>query len=298
MKLFLSLVFLSLSFACFCQQKIIFITDNLTQEAVSFATVQFIDGKGGIYADEQGVAIIPDSVRHIFISQIAYAPKLIDMQLVEDHEKVILTPITNTLPEVVVSNESSKRREIGCLKKKGDYGLIPSPNTNFALFMPYDSAWVSPPWIVSIISFLSDVKGGKEFLYHKSNICFDLRLPDKDGAPGNISIIERRIINNSAKNYSGKEVIKLLEPVLFPEKGVFIVVDFIAPNNSNPRLLISPALDVTGAESSSRTWSRTITNDFEWKKMENEDAAWATTIKDFYGKNAKMNIRMGLQIME
>jgi len=85
-------------------------------------------------------------------------------------------------------------------------------------------------------------------------------------------------------------------PFYFQKRGS-LVIDFITPNTPNPRLLISPSLKVTGAEKVAQTWSRSNTNDFKWKKMDKNDPAWSTTIKDFYGNNGVMNLRTRLQII-
>ncbi|MDO5664061.1 MAG: hypothetical protein Q4G63_02235 [Bacteroidia bacterium] len=297
MKRNLTLLSLFFALTVFGQHKVIFIKDSLTHEAVSFAAIQFVDKQNGIYADENGQALIPDTVQQVFISQIAYHPKKLDLKWVNHDETVILTPAPNILPEVVITNVSSKRKEIGYLQKKGSNGLIAFPNTNFALFIPYDSTWISQPYITSIISYLEDnlIKSEK-YPSARCNIRFDLRLPDANGAPSDASLLEKRVINNSTKIYKGKEIVKLHEPVLFPKEGVFVVIDFITPNNPSPRLLISPTLNVSGAFKTSQTWSRTMTNNFEWIKMDKNDPAWQYTITQFYGQNGIMNLRAGLQI--
>lgn len=281
------------------QEKTVFIKDSITQEAIPFAAIQFVDKQSGIYADENGKAIITDSIQHILISQIAYHAKGVNLHEIENDATVLLAPSINVLPEVIVSNFSSKRKEIGFLQKKGSNGLIAIPNTNFALFIPYESNWETQPYITAIISYLNEIKGSREFPSAKCNICFDLRLPDKNGAPSDTSLLEKRIINNSTKFYRGKETVKLKEPTLFPKEGVFIVIDFITPNNLNPRLLISPTLDVTGAGSKNRTWSRSLSNNFQWEKVNSENKEWGSLISHFYGEKATiMNLRAGLQISD
>lgn len=292
-----STILFFISLFTFSQEKTIFIKDSVTQETVPFAAIQFVNKQGGIYADENGMAIIPDSVRHILISQIAYHAKEATLHAIENKATVLLVPSPNILPEIIVSNISSKREEIGFLQKKGSNGLIATPNTNFALFIPYDDNWETQPHIIAIISFLNEIKGSKEFPAAKSNICFDLRLPDKNGEPSEISLLEERIINNSTKFYKGKETVKLKEPILFPQEGVFIVIDFITPNNPNPRLLISPTLDVTGAGSKIQTWSRSLVNNFQWEKVNSENKEWGSLISYFYGDRATIiNLRGGLLI--
>jgi len=281
----------------YSQQKTIYIKDSLTKESIPFVAIQFSSKQGGIYADVDGKATIPDSIDQIFISQIAYQSKPLNLLTINDKETVILTPVYNQLPEIIVSNISSKRKEIGYLHRKGHKSLIAHPNMSFAVFIPYDSTWSAQPQITSIISFLDDIEGSKNYPSSKCNICFDLRLPDKDGTPSSLTILDERIINNSSKFYSGKEIIKIDVPVLFPKDGVFIVIDFVTPNTPNPRLLISPSLNVTGAEKVAQTWSRAISNDFKWRKMDKNDPSWNSTIKDFYGNNGVMNLRTGLEII-
>lgn len=298
MKFFFSAFFLLLlSFNLFSQHIVLHVKDSLNQEPVPFAAVFFSDSDFGIYADENGKAIIPDTIRKIRISQIAYHTKDIVLASKKSGETVFLSPSVNQLPTVTVTNVPYKRKEIGTLKKKGSNGIIATPNTNFALFIPYDSVWSSQPYITAIASHLSDmIINNKEYPSARCNICFDLRLPDKDSVPSDISLLDKRVINNSTKIYKGKETVKLKEPILFPKDGVFIVIDFITPNNPNPCLLISPSLFVTGALRSSQTWSRTMTNNFQWKKMDENDPAWSSTIRQFYGDNGIMNLRAGLQI--
>lgn len=298
MKHIITIFLIFLSIFTFSQEKTIFIKDSITQEAVPFAAIQFVNKQNGIYADESGKAIIPDSVQEILISQIAYDKKLIDVQKISNNAIILLPPNSYTLPEVTASNISSKRKEIGYLQKKGSNGLIAFPNTNFALFIPYDNTWISQPHITAIIAYLNDnVVKSEKYPSTRCNICFDLRLPDKGGLPSDISLLEKRIINNSTKIYRGKETIKLKEPIPFPKEGVFIVIDFITPNNPNPQLLISPTLDVTGAGSTNQTWSRSIINNFHWEKINSENKEWGSLISHFYGGKASiMNLRAGLQI--
>ena len=297
MKFKIVTLFLFASLLTFGQEKIVFIKDSITQEVVPFAAIQFMDKQSGIYADENGKAVIPDSVHHILISQIAYHAKDAKLQAIENNSTILLAPSPYILPEVIVSNISAKRKEIGFLQKKGSNGVIATPNTNFALFIPYDSSWNSQPYVTAIISYLDDIKGSKDTPVTKCNICFDLRLSNENGTPSNVSLLEKRIINNSTKTYNGKETVKLTEPILFPKEGLFIVIDFITPNNPNPRLLINPTLDVTGAGSINQTWSRSIEKDFKWEKLDRENKEWGSLIPFYYGEKATiMNLRAGLQI--
>lgn len=297
MKYIITAIFISISLFIFGQEKTIFIKDSTTQEPIPFAAIQFVDKQNGIYADENGKAIVPDSVQHILISQIAYHMKNINLQKTENNTTVLLSPSPYILPEVIISNISSKRKEIGFLRKKGSFGIIASPNSVFALFIPYDINWNTQPYITAIISYLVEISGSKDYPAAKCNICFDLRLPDKNGAPSDISLLEKRIINNSTKIYKGKEMVKLKEPILFPREGIFIVIDFITPNNPNPRLLISPSLYVTGAGSKNQTWSRSIANNLHWEKINTKNKDWGSFISYFYGDKATiMNLRAGVQI--
>lgn len=112
------------------------------------------------------------------------------------------------------------------------------------------------------------------------------------------SLLKEPIVHPSEKRYHGRETVHLPRPVPFPSKGVFIVVDCIIPAQIivEQRQIISPTICCTGSSTSEQTWSRTITNDFTWRKMNWHDTAWAGIIKSFYGENGVINLRAGLEI--
>lgn len=297
-KAITTLVLLTIGFFASGQKKTVFIKDSVTHESVPFAAIQFANVQGGCYADEGGRVLLPDSIDFVLISQIAYHAREVNLQQVDNLATILLTPAVNSLAEVLVSNIPSKRKKVGMLKPKQSFGVIPTPNINFALFIPYDSVWKQPPVITSIMVYLDDIKGNDEYPVVKSNICFDLRLPDLNGWPGNLSLLGERIAFSSEKRYRGLEKVSLPFPVLFPPEGVFIVIDFIIPSRVpiNPRWMISPTISCTGAFPLERTWSRILTNDFTWRKMNRNDPAWASTIGNFYGENGVMNLRAGLEV--
>ena len=297
-KLVITLVLLTTTLLAFSQEKIIFIKDSVTHEPVPFAAIQFADKKGGIYSNEIGQAVLPDSIRRILISQIAYHTREVEIEPAPSPITILLTPALNQLPEVLVSNMPSKRKKIGLLKPKGSFGVISTPNTNFALFIPFDPAWKQQPAITSIIAYLNSINGNEKYPVIKSSIRFDLRLPDTKGQPSNVSLLKEPIVHPSEKRYHGCETVHLPRPVPFPSKGVFIVVDCIIPAQIivEQRQIISPTICCTGSSTSEQTWSRTITNDFTWRKMNWHDPAWAGIIKSFYGENGVINLRAGLEI--
>lgn len=296
-RFFNTIIFLFFFICCYSQQRSVFIRDSLTKEAIPFTAIQFIDKKGGVYTDENGKGIIADSITTILVSQIGYGKKYINLNTSANEITLLLAKKSIILPEVVISNHPAKSVEIGYAKLSGKNGVIASPNTNFAVFIPYDNSWINPPAIHSIVIDLDDIKGSKKYPSAKCNICFDLRLPDKNGLPSDISLLEQRIINNSTKIYHGRETVKLPNPIVFPTHGIFIVIDYITPNNSNPRLLINPTIYVTGRGNTNQTWSRNIAYDFQWKKIDLQDERWGSLIPYYYGKNATvMNIKAGLEI--
>lgn len=298
MKAFVTLVLLMIALLASGQNKTVFIKDSATHEPVPFAAIQFTDQSGGFYADEEGKAMLPDSICRVLVSQIAYHARKVDIDQASNPVVILLTPAHNQLAEVVVSNVSSKRKKVGMLKPKGSFGVIPTPNVNFALFIPYDPAWKQLPVITSIIAYLDNIKGNDTYSVVKSKIRFDLRLPDIEGRPSNVSLLGERIVYPTEKRYLGHEAVVLLHPVPFPPEGVFIVIDFILPSQLpvDRHCMISPTISCTGAFPLEQTWSRTLTNDFTWRKMDRHDPAWASTIRKVYGENSVMNLRAGLEI--
>lgn len=298
MKASVALVLLTIALLASGQNKTVFIKDSATHKPVSFAAIQFTDKGGGLYADEEGKAMLPDSIRRVLVSQIAYHTREVYLHQASNPVVIRLTPASNPLAEVVVSNVPSKRKKVGMLKPRGSFGVIPMPNVNFALFMPYDSSWKQPPVITSIIAYLDNINGNDTYSVVKSNIRFDLRLPDAEGRPGDVSLLGERIVHPTEKRYLGRETVVLPHPVPFPPQGIFIVIDFIIPSrlSVDRHYMISPTISCTGAFPLEQTWSRTLTNDFTWRKMDRHDPAWASTIRDVYGENGVMNLRAGLEI--
>lgn len=296
-RFFHTFIFLFFIVTCYSQQRLIYIQDSITKEAIPLAALQFIDKKGGIYTDDNGKGIIPDSVNSILISQIGYDKKHVNLAQNANSITIYLQKANIILPEVIVTNISSQIKEIGYTNFRGNNGLIASPNINFAVYIPFDNKWQTSPNIISIIAFLDDIKGSKKFPSAKCNICYDLRLPNHNGEPSEVSLIGKKIIANSTKIYKGKEIVKLENPILFPKEGVFIVIDFIVPNNPAPRLLINPTINVTGGGRVNQTWSRNIIRDFRWEKIDLQNKDWGNLINKFYGKDATiMNLRAGVQI--
>ena len=153
-------------------------------------------------------------------------------------------------------------------KHKGANGF------EMALFIPYDSTWAETPYIHSILASLDYTTHWLVFTEIKTPIYatlrFDLRQPDaKTGAPKDESLIDGGIILPSGQKL-GKDGISLTRPILFPQTGVFVVVEWITTAQVSESCNLVPSLNMTLDEVDNRTWNKKTFRSVGWMQEQDE----------------------------
>jgi len=278
----------------------VIVKDCITYEPISFVSVYFGNEAGG-YTNESGMIEILEGTKQIRLSHICYETKNI-AKVAADSQTIFLVPKSITLGEVAVSAKATKRvktTEVGLMKAKTQTKHKGANGFEMALFIPYDSTWTETPYIHSILASLDYSTHYLVFKEIKTPIYatlrFDLRLPDpKTGAPKDESIIDGGVILPSSQKFD-KDGISLTRPILFPQTGVFVVVEWITTAQVSESSNLVPTLNMTLDEKENRTWNKKTFRGMDWMQEQNEPAYQNEEAKAFY-KGRTPSAKLGLKI--
>ena len=298
-KSIITALFALVAMNMYTQQRLI-VKDSLTQKPIAYTSVWFGNNTGG-YTDESGMIEIPEGTKQIRLSHICYETKNID-KVAPDSQTVFLVPKSINLDEVAISTRAPKRiktTEVGSMKAKTQTKHKGANGFEMALFIPYDSTWTETPYIHSILASLDYSTHYLVFKEIKNPIYatlrFDLRLPDaKTNAPKDESIIGGGIILPSSQKL-GKDGISLINPIPFPQTGVFVVVEWITTAQVSESCNLVPSLNMTLDEKENRTWNKKTFRGTDWMQEQNEPAYQNEEAQDFY-KGRIPSAKLGLKI--
>ena len=284
----------------FGKAQTIVVKDSITNEPVPFVSVYFGNDSGG-YTDEQGAIAIPNEIEQIRFSHICYESKSI-AKVTVDSQTIFLAPISINLDEVAISAKAPKRTkttEVGLMKAKTQTKHKGANGFEMALFIPYDSAWTEIPYIHSILASLDYSTHYLVFTEIKTPIYatlrFDLRLPNpKTGAPKDESLIDGGIILLSGQKL-GKDGISLINPIPFPQTGVFVVVEWITTAQVSESCNLVPSLNMTLDEKENRTWNKKTFRSVGWMQEQDESAYQNEEAQVFY-KGRIPSAKLGLKV--
>ena len=295
----ITILFVLVSMNMFTQQRIS-VRDSLTQKPIAYASVWFGNEAGG-YTDVSGMIEIPEGTKQIRLSHICYETKSIS-KITADSQTIFLVPISINLDEVAISAKAPKRTkttEVGLTKAKTQTKHKGANGFEMALFIPYDSTWAETPYIHSILASLDYTTHWLVFTEIKTPIYatlrFDLRQPDaKTGAPKDESLIDGGIILPSGQKL-GKDGISLTRPILFPQTGVFVVVEWITTAQVSESCNLVPSLNITLDEVDNRTWNKKTFRSVGWMQEQDEPAYQNEEAQDFY-KGRTPSAKLGLKL--
>ena len=295
----ITILFALVSMNMYTQQRLI-VRDSLTQEPIAYTSVWFRNEVGG-YTDESGMIEIPEGTKQIRLSHISYKTKSI-AKVTPDLQTIFLVPKITNLDEVAIRARIPKRiktTEVGLMKAKTQTKHKGANGFEMALFIPYDSTWTETPYIHSILASLDYSTHYLVFTEIKNPIYvtlrFDLRLPDaKTGAPKDESLIDGGIILPSGQKL-GKDGISLINPIPFPQTGVFVVVEWITTAQVSESYNLVPSLNMTLDEVENRTWNKKTFRGTDWMQEQNEPAYQDEEAQDFY-KGRIPSAKLGLKI--
>ena len=124
---------------------------------------------------------------------------------------------------------------------------------------------------------------------------FDIRQTDaKTGAPKDESLIDGGIILPSGQKL-GKDGISLTRPILFPQTGVFVVVEWITTAQVSESCNLVPSLNMTLDEVDNRTWNKKTFRSVGWMQEQDEPAYQNEEAQDFY-RGRIPSAKLGLKI--
>ena len=270
----ITILFALVSMNMYTQQRLI-VRDSLTQEPIAYTSVWFRNEVGG-YTDESGMIEIPEGTKQIRLSHISYKTKSI-AKVTPDLQTIFLVPKITNLDEVAIRARIPKRiktTEVGLMKAKTQTKHKGANGFEMALFIPYDSTWTETPYIHSILASLD---------YSTHYLVFtEIKNP-----------IYAIILPSGQK--LGKDGISLINPIPFPQTGVFVVVEWITTAQVSESYNLVPSLNMTLDEVENRTWNKKTFRGTDWMQEQNEPAYQDEEAQDFY-KGRIPSAKLGLKI--
>jgi hypothetical protein len=204
----------------------------------------------------------------------------------------LLRQRTQILKEVIVTNRTYVKKEIGFHKSKTNNGHGGGTGYLMALFVPYNNQWQVNPLISQVHATL------QKFILdnrpYKALLRFDLQLPDKfTGAPDGITLLNKDLIYKS--NVFNKYVnLTIPSPVIFPKEGVFIIVEWL--NDSPTFKQLDPTISLTVAEQTDVTWLRRQFKGENWRLCSKDPGE--KRVNEILYKGKTPNLCLGLTLLE
>ena len=255
--------------------------DAVTGEPVPYVHVIYGDHEGK-YADESGNVTIPDGVLTARTSHISYESMELDLEAAGE-ASIRLTPVVTELQPAIIVPKNLKKRTIGYASAKVDssqggrngfslaeYFNLPDRDEHTALV----SAVTLNLNTVNLKRKITARVDGEEYtdgVMHVAKLRVDLRdIDPATGAPGR-SLIDGGVIytikDNFNLNLHNKCRVPLSQPAVFPEDGLFVVVEWIVTDDIRVQDSVSPDIWCTRAENGSSSWVKWPVGT-EWRPRE------------------------------
>lgn len=124
--------------------------DNVTGEPVPYVHVIFGDHEGK-YANEGGMADIPDGVLTARASHISYEPMALEL-IAGEMVTVKLIPVVTELKPAIIVPGNLKKKTIGYASAKGESTMGGLNGFALAEHFSYSTAWSDAPWSMPLPS--------------------------------------------------------------------------------------------------------------------------------------------------
>ena len=271
MRKLITLSVLMLSTVLLMGQTRLSVVDGVTGEPIPYAHVVYGDHEGR-YTDESGIVTIPDGVLSGTISHITYESKELDLQSLENGV-ITLVPIITELRPAVILPGNKRKETIGFASAKRESAQGGRNGFNIAEFFAYPAGWTNAPLITSVSLNLNTVNlkrnmtartgDGAEYtdgVMHVAKLRIDLRGVDAaTGGPGD-SLIGGGVIYSIKDNFNLNLhklcKVTLPEPAVYPESGVFAVVEWIVTEDVRVQDSVSPSIWCTRAVDGQSSWMK------------------------------------------
>ena len=199
----------------------------------------------------------PEGVQTIYTSNITYESLRLDLDSIQDSQ-VTLTPVVAELRPAIIVPKSLKKKTIGYASVKGESTVSGRNGFCIAEYFGFSPYWSNAPIISAVnlsletVNLKREIKttiGDKEYtdgIMHVAKLRIDLRSVDPStGGPGG-SLIGGGVIY-SLKDKFNLNLHKLCkvslpEPEVFPEGGLFVVVEWIVTDDVRVQDSVSPSV--------------------------------------------------------
>lgn len=242
--------------------------DGITGEPIPYVHVIYGDHEGK-YANEEGIVTIPDGVLTARTSHISYDPMEMNLGAFEA-ETVRLTPVVTELPPAIIVPKNLKKRTIGYASAKEESVQGGKNGFSLAEYFSFPDGGNHTALVSAVTLNLNTVNlkrsmttriGDKEYtdgITYVAKLRVDLRSVDPaSGAPGGSLISGGTIYSIKDRfnlNLHNKCRIPLPQPAVFPEEGLFVVVEWIVTDDIRVQDSVLPTIWCTRAAEGSSSW--------------------------------------------
>lgn len=260
------------------QTRISFV-DSVTNEPIPYVHIIYGDCHGK-YSDEKGYVILPDDAEIMEISHISYEKIRLDIRHLNGHI-VYLNPVVTVLPPAIVLPYSRKKVRIGYAYEKRISTHEGRNGCSIAEFFGRPENGEST-LIYKILLNLNTINLKRSItvmmgdttyfdgIMYVAKLRIDLRNVSQSGCPGE-SLINGGIIyalkDQFNLRYHKVHSISLPQPLVFPEEGIFVVVEWIVTENVREQDSVSPSIWQTQAVNGTSSWIKWPLVS-PWRKMD------------------------------
>lgn len=292
-------LFLSLLWTIQMNSQYLYLLDKDTKSSVSYVTIELPNGER-YYSDKNGKLGIPNGIAFLKCSHICYKDTIIYVKQLEDN-KVYLTQYAHELGNITISakNKKIKTKELGYTNGKRLHGHRGKNGFMMAVYIPANANKNKNEYIQAITADIvyDDKMKLKKGNVYTGEVRFDLRKSDtvQDIMPCNTSLIGGGKIYNGKKK-TGKKIIKLDHPIIFPKEGLFVIIEWIYPYKMNDQDLLDPYIRTTPSSNKDNTWILWKSNNWKWI-LECQDKG-ILHIRNTYFKGKILNAKLGVIVSE
>lgn len=250
-------------------QKCLTVIDITDGKPVPYVNICF--NGGWEYSNDNGEFFLTDTVSSITTSHISYKDQNVNVNEIEDGV-IRLTPLISSLPPAVVLPDSYHKKRIGHSSDKCAVMQGGKNGYTIAEFFSAEDFGDKMPVLTDIVLNINPFVLNKTFtategeqtidncVTHIAKLRVDVRsVSGNNGEPGE-SLIGGGIIYNS-KDRTNLKTHKLVDvpletPQVFPEDGLFVVVEWIVTDEVGKHDYVTPGIWCTQSQEIETSWDK------------------------------------------
>jgi hypothetical protein len=218
----------------FSQNRKITIQDSITNEKISYCSVDFLNGEGS-FSNEKGEVEIPFLIEDVKISSLGYKTR--NIKLSKNTFVINLLQEILELKEVVLKNNFKKVKHIYKMEEHKNFTLsfMPSFSREIAFYLPHKGNSYIKSISIPIFKNGHPANGNKRSNF--KNILKIEILECKDSMPGIHLNNYKDTFYISSDSIKNKIEYEFKDEIIIPKEGLFVSITFLGQYDNKKNLI-------------------------------------------------------------